>query len=100
MKEIDKAIMEVEETEYQPAEMKRIVLEFPKNQLGKLLDYFLQEEMETGDDYVRVSFFYDLERNIIPFLLMFGSAVKILEPASLQKDYKSEVEKLYFNLNC
>ncbi|HAO6182034.1 TPA: YafY family transcriptional regulator [Listeria monocytogenes] len=100
LKEIDKAIMEVEETEYQPAEMKRIVLEFPKNQLGKLLDYFLQEEMETGDDYVRVSFFYDLERNIIPFLLMFGSAVKILEPASLQKDYKSEVEKLYFNLNC
>lgn len=100
LKEIGKAIMDVEETEHQPAEMKRIVLEFPKNQLGKLLDYFLQEEMETGDDYVRVSFFYDLERNIIPFLLMFGSAVKILEPASLQKDYKSEVEKLYFNLNC
>lgn len=50
-------------------------------------------------DLVRVTFQYDSERNIIPFLLMFGSAVKILEPDSLQKEYKSEVEKLYFNLN-
>lgn len=100
LKEIDKAIMEIAETKYQPGEMERIVLEFPKNQLGKLLDYFLWEEMEIEEDFVRVTFLYDLERQIIPFLLMFGSAVKILEPASLQKDYKSEVEKLYFNLNC
>ncbi|MDT0092167.1 YafY family protein [Listeria marthii] len=100
LKEMDKAIMEIAETKYQPGEMERIVLEFPKNQLGKLLDYFLWEEMETGEDYVRVTFLYDLERQIIPFLLMFGSAVRILEPASLQKEYKAEVEKLYFNLNC
>ncbi|MBC2192976.1 YafY family transcriptional regulator [Listeria sp. FSL L7-0229] len=100
LKEIDRAIMEIAETKYQPGEMERIVLEFPKNQLGKLLDYFLWEEMETGEDYVRVTFLYDLERQIIPFLLMFGSAVKILEPASLQKEYRAEVEKLYFNLNC
>ncbi|MCD2225249.1 YafY family transcriptional regulator [Listeria cossartiae] len=100
LKEMDKAIMEIAETKYQPGEMERIVLEFPKNQLGKLLDYFLWEEMETGEDYVRVTFLYDLERQIIPFLLMFGSAVRILEPASLQKEYRAEVEKLYFNLNC
>ncbi|MBC2184202.1 YafY family transcriptional regulator [Listeria sp. FSL L7-0233] len=100
LKEIDKTIMEIAETKYQPGEMERIVLEFPKNQLGKLLDYFLWEEMETGEDYVRVTFLYDLERQIISFLLMFGSAVKILEPASLQKEYRAEVEKLYFNLNC
>ncbi|MBC1545043.1 helix-turn-helix transcriptional regulator [Listeria cossartiae] len=100
LKEMDKAIMEIAEIKYQPGEMERIVLEFPKNQLGKLLDYFLWEEMETGEDYVRVTFLYDLERQIIPFLLMFGSAVRILEPASLQKEYKAEVEKLYFNLNC
>lgn len=100
LKEIDKAIMEIVETKYQPGEMERIVLEFPKNQLGKLLDYFLWEEMEIEEDFARVTFLYDLERQIIPFLLMFGSAVKILEPASLQKDYKAEVEKLYFNLNC
>ncbi|MBC8845477.1 WYL domain-containing protein, partial [Escherichia coli] len=66
-----------------------IVLEFPKNQLGKLLDYFLLEEMQMELDLVRVRFQYDPERNIIPFLLMFGSAVKILEPASLQNEYKS-----------
>ncbi|MBC2186990.1 YafY family transcriptional regulator [Listeria sp. FSL L7-0253] len=100
LKEIDKTIMEIAETKYQPGEMERIVLEFPKNQLGKLLDYFLWEEMEIGEDYVRVTFLYDLERQIIPFLLMFGSAVKIIEPASLQKEYRAEVEKLYFNLNC
>lgn len=100
LKGIDKAIMEIAETKYQPGEMERIVLEFPKNQLGKLLDYFLWEEMEIEEDFVRVTFLYDLERQIIPFLLMFGSAVKIIEPASLQKDYKAEVEKLYFNLNC
>ncbi|MBC1807333.1 YafY family transcriptional regulator [Listeria sp. FSL L7-0993] len=100
LKEIDKAIMEIAEIKYQPGEMERIVLEFPKNQLGKLLDYFLWEEMEIEEDFVRVTFLYDLERQIIPFLLMFGSAVKIIEPASLQKEYKAEVEKLYFNLNC
>ncbi|MDT0004437.1 YafY family protein [Listeria cossartiae subsp. cayugensis] len=100
LKEIDKAIMEIAETKCGPGEMERIILEFPKNQLGKLLDYFLWEEMEIEEDFVRVTFLYDLERQIIPFLLMFGSAVKILEPASLQKDYKAEVEKLYFNLNC
>ncbi|MBC2103148.1 YafY family transcriptional regulator [Listeria marthii] len=100
LKEIDKAIMEIAETKYGPGEMERIILEFPKNQLGKLLDYFLWEEMEIEEDFVRVTFLYDLERQIIPFLLMFGSAVKIIEPASLQKEYKAEVEKLYFNLNC
>lgn len=100
LKEIDKAIMEIAETKCGPGEMERIILEFPKNQLGKLLDYFLWEEMEIEEDFVRVTFLYDLERQIIPFLLMFGSAVKILEPASLQKEYKAEVEKLYFNLNC
>ncbi|MBF2479533.1 helix-turn-helix transcriptional regulator [Listeria marthii] len=100
LKEIDKAIMEIAETKCGPGEMERIILEFPKNQLGKLLDYFLWEEMEIEEDFVRVTFLYDLERQIIPFLLMFGSAVKILEPVSLQKAYKAEVEKLYFNLNC
>ncbi|MBC2001870.1 YafY family transcriptional regulator [Listeria marthii] len=100
LKEIDKAIMEIAETKCGPGEMERIILEFPKNQLGKLLDYFLWEEMEIEEDFVRVTFLYDLERQIIPFLLMFGSAVKIIEPASLQKEYKAEVEKLYFNLNC
>ncbi|WP_207579142.1 helix-turn-helix transcriptional regulator [Listeria marthii] len=100
LKEIDKAIMEIAETKCGPGEMERIILEFPKNQLGKLLDYFLWEEMEIEEDFVRVTFLYDLERQIIPFLLMFGSAVKILEPVSLQKEYKAEVEKLYFNLNC
>ncbi|WP_187999409.1 helix-turn-helix transcriptional regulator [Listeria marthii] len=100
LKEIDKAIMEIAETKCGPGEMERIILEFPKNQFGKLLDYFLWEEMEIEEDFVRVTFLYDLERQIIPFLLMFGSAVKIIEPASLQKEYKAEVEKLYFNLNC
>ncbi|MCD2254686.1 helix-turn-helix transcriptional regulator [Listeria marthii] len=100
LKEIDKAIMEIAETKCGSGEMERIILEFPKNQLGKLLDYFLREEMEIEEDFVRVTFLYDLERQIIPFLLMFGSAVKIIEPASLQKEYKAEVEKLYFNLNC
>ncbi|MBF2556603.1 YafY family transcriptional regulator [Listeria marthii] len=100
LKEIDKAIMEIAETKCGPGKMERIILEFPKNQLGKLLDYFLWEEMEIEEDFVRVTFLYDLERQIIPFLLMFGSAVKILEPVSLQKAYKAEVEKLYFNLNC
>ncbi|MCD2248706.1 YafY family transcriptional regulator [Listeria marthii] len=100
LREIDKAIMEIAETHCGSGEMEKIILEFPKNQLGKLLDYFLWEEMEAGEDYVRVTFLYDLERQIIPFLLMFGSAVKILEPVSLQKEYKAEVEKLYFNLNC
>lgn len=100
LKETNKTSMRIEEDQKQAEGTEEIVLEFPKNQLGKLLDYFLLEEMQMELDLVRVRFQYDPERNIIPFLLMFGSAMKILEPASLQKEYKAEVEKLYFNLNC
>lgn len=77
----------------------KVILEFPKNQLGKLLDYFLLEEMNIQSDLVRVQFEYDKSKNMIPFLLMFTSSVKVIEPESLKAAYKKEVEKLYFNLN-
>ncbi|MBC1591991.1 YafY family transcriptional regulator [Listeria welshimeri] len=100
LKETKEAILEIHETQNISTTTEKVMLEFPKNQLGKLLDYFLLEEMEIVAERIQVTFYYDLKRNIIPFLLMFGSEVKILEPISLRMEYKSEVEKLYFNLNC
>ncbi|MBC1634335.1 YafY family transcriptional regulator [Listeria welshimeri] len=100
LKETKETILEIHETQNISTTTEKVMLEFPKNQLGKLLDYFLLEEMEIVAERIQVTFYYDLKRNIIPFLLMFGSEVKILEPISLQMEYKSEVEKLYFNLNC
>lgn len=98
--EIDKEKVALNKIETIEQKLDKVILEFPKNQLGKLLDYFLLEEMEIQTEIVRVTFEYDGSRNIVPFLLMFTSSVKIIAPESLKVKYKKEVEKLYFNLNC
>lgn len=100
LNQLNKEIVVLNKIEKIVHKTNKITLDFPKNQLGKLLDYFLLEEMDIQNEYVRVTFDYDGSKNIIPFLLMFTSSVKIVKPESLKVQYKKEVEKLYFHLNC
>ncbi|YAR62892.1 hypothetical protein ACUIAK_05075 [Bacillus cytotoxicus] len=49
--------------------------------------------LKRGD--VQVTFQYDINKNILPFLLMFGRNVKIVEPLWLKKKYREEIEYIY-----
>lgn len=71
-----------------------IELQFEKNQLGKLYDYFLEKEMSLCDTCINVRFKYDSRKNILPFLLMFGSNVKVIAPIALKNSYQDEVKKM------
>ncbi|WP_242144211.1 MULTISPECIES: YafY family protein [unclassified Bacillus cereus group] len=76
--------------------LEQIILVFSKSTLGKLYDFFTDEEIEVLEDGdVQVTFQYDINKNILPFLFMFGRNVKIVEPLWLKKKYREEIEYIY-----
>lgn len=72
---------------------------FHRNQLGKLYDFFLEEEIEIQNNYIKVNFKYDNNRNLTPFLLMFGSTVDVINPQTLKQEYYNELNKIYKKIN-
>lgn len=75
-----------------------IQLSFTKKSLGKLYDFFLDEQLTITKDKVLVSFLYNTNNNLIPFLLMFGNQVTVIQPASLKQKHISciqEMQKIY-----
>jgi len=74
-------------------------LTFHRNQLGKLYDFFLEEEIEIRSNYIKVTFKYDSNRNLIPFLLMFGSTVDVIKPQTLKQEYYNELNKIHKKIN-
>lgn len=72
---------------------------FHKNQLGKLYDFFLEEEIEIQNNYIKVNFKYDSNRNLTPFLLMFGSTVDVINPQTLKQEYYNELNKIHKKIN-
>lgn len=68
---------------------------FHRNQLGKLYDFFLEEEIEIQNNYIKVNFKYDSNRNLTPFLLMFGSTVDVINPQTLKQEYYNELNKIH-----
>lgn len=81
-------------TSYEQAE-----LIFHRNQLGKLYDFFLEEEIEIQNNYIKVNFKYDSNRNLTPFLLMFGSTVDVINPQTLKQEYYNELNKIHKKIN-
>ncbi|HDR5353051.1 TPA: YafY family transcriptional regulator [Bacillus thuringiensis] len=76
--------------------LEKIVLLFSKNQLGKLYDFFTEDEIKVLEDgNLKVTFHYDINKNLLPFLLMFGRHVKILSPLWLKNEYRNEIEFIY-----
>ncbi|MEK4426407.1 helix-turn-helix transcriptional regulator [Solibacillus sp. FSL K6-1523] len=76
--------------------MEEIRLSFSKSELGKLYDFFMEDEitlLENGQ--VNVTFTYDTNKNMLPFLLMFGRHVKVLAPEWLKNNYMSEIKFIF-----
>jgi len=77
----------------------QVVLTFHNNQLGKLYDFFLEEEIEIHNNLITVTFKYNSNRNLIPFLLMFGSTIDVIKPQTLKQQYYNELNKIHKKIN-
>ena len=77
----------------------QVVLTFHNNQLGKLYDFFLEEEIEIHNNLITVTFKYNSTRNLIPFLLMFGSTIDVIKPQTLRQQYYNELNKIHKKIN-
>ncbi|KOS71712.1 DNA-binding protein [Lysinibacillus contaminans] len=78
------------------AKLETITLLYSKSELGKLYDFFTDDEISILEDgRVKVTFIYDTNKNLLPFLLMFGRHVKILSPQWLKSNYLNEIKFIY-----
>ena len=69
----------------------KIQLRFRKEDLGKLYDYYTEQEIQVTDSYIDVTFYADLQKNILPFLMMFGNDVRVIAPEKLKEMHKQEI---------
>lgn len=75
-----------------------VVCLFSAQELGKLFDFFTEEDMRVlanGD--ILVSFEEDREKNLVPFLLMFGPSVKVLAPEILRQAHIQAIDRMANN---
>jgi len=91
-------IEEVKEIDVTPI-YEQVVLTFHRNQLGKLYDFFLEEEIEILKNHIQITFKYNSNRNLIPFLLMFGSTVDVIKPQTLKQEFYNELNKIFKKIN-
>lgn len=71
-----------------------ITLSFQKKALGKLYDFFLDEQMTIQEKEVLVTFPYQSTGNVIPFLLMFSKDVTVIQPSWLKEKHKEMIENM------
>lgn len=71
-----------------------IQLRFRKEDLGKLYDYYTEEEIKVTNTHIEVSIYAKQQKTILPFLLMFGNGVTVIAPIELQEQHKQEILKL------
>ncbi|MDF2065624.1 YafY family protein [Bacillus sp. Cr_A10] len=76
-----------------------VELIFSKNQLGKLYDFFLEDEIKVNHNDITVTFTYDNNQNLLPFLLMFSSSVDVVKPEALKISYYRELNKINKKIN-
>ncbi|MDO7908166.1 YafY family protein [Paenibacillus sp. JX-17] len=74
----------------------QVRLVFARSQLGKLVDFFLEQELQEQENgEIEVTLEHDHPGSLIPFLLMFGSHVRVKAPKWLQERYHAEVAAMY-----
>ncbi|WP_086315237.1 hypothetical protein A5821_002679 [Enterococcus sp. 7F3_DIV0205] len=71
-----------------------IQLRFRKEDLGKLYDYYTENEIQVTDTHVDVTIYSNQQKTILPFLMMFGNGVKVIAPDKLKELHKQEIIKL------
>ncbi|MEI5994283.1 helix-turn-helix transcriptional regulator [Candidatus Enterococcus mansonii] len=72
----------------------KIQLRFKKEELGKLYDYYTEDEIKVKETYVEVTVYMNQHTTILPLLLMFGSSVNVIAPEKLKELHKQEIAKL------
>lgn len=77
-----------------PVRLEKITLQFALSEHGKLYDFFTEEELIIQQEYIIVTFSYDITNDLFPFIRMFGSKVKILAPDWLQQKNLQEIQKI------
>lgn len=77
----------------------QIKLEFKKVMLGKLYDYYLDDELQILEDKIRVHFSSSSIEETATYLLRFHGNVVILEPDELKQEYTRIVQKINNSLN-
>lgn len=78
------------------SKMEEIQLSFARSELGKLYDFFTEGELTISENgRILVTFLHDSNKNILPFLFMFGRHVKILAPQWLKDEYMREIKFIY-----
>jgi len=76
------------------ADGSKIRLRFRKEDLGKLYDYYTDDEIQVTDTHVEVTIYANQQKTLLPFLLMFGNGVQVISPIDLQEKHKQEIVKL------
>lgn len=68
-----------------------ITLQFTKQTLGKLYDFYPKERIQIYDSHILVTFTHPTNQNLIPFLLMFGNQVKVCKPNDLKQQHQKSI---------
>ncbi|MGM0110080.1 helix-turn-helix transcriptional regulator [Enterococcus sp. DIV0187] len=82
-----------------PSKEFQIKLEFKKVMLGKLYDYYLDDELQIFEDKIRVHFSSSSIEETATYLLRFHGNVVILEPDELKQEYTRIIQKINNSLN-
>ncbi|WP_207695195.1 hypothetical protein DOK67_0001269 [Enterococcus sp. DIV0212c] len=75
-------------------EEKLIHLRFRKEDLGKLYDYYTEDEMQVTETHIDVRVYTVQRKTIVPFLLMFGNGVNVIAPDELKEMHKEAIIRL------
>ncbi|EOL50526.1 helix-turn-helix transcriptional regulator [Enterococcus caccae] len=78
----------------------KIHLRFKKEDLGKLYDYYTEDEIEIKETYVDIRIYANQQKTILPFLLMFGNGAQVIAPEELKALHKQEIIKLNKTYQC
>lgn len=71
-----------------------IHLRFKKAYLGKLYDYYTDDEIEVSESHIDVRIYTTQQETILAFLLMFGDSVTVISPETLKELHIQEIKKL------
>lgn len=71
-----------------------VKLQFPRESLGRLYDYYTDKEIDVTDDHVIVTFLSTSLSKVARYLLGFGSNVSILEPKDLVEEHQRLIKEL------
>lgn len=72
-----------------------VVLHFHRTQLGKLYDFFTEAEMiQINEQQIRVQYQAEKPQEWLPFLLMFGSFVQVIQPKALKQAHYQAIQAM------